>query len=166
MLIRVLCSVCVLAGTLILGGGILYAEYLHPRHVAKSRAELQDLVDRIAEIERQEVIEFSRFIRFTADANGYVTALRARVVDKTQVPAASADFRVEAFEEGPRLVLRGYTAPAAVGAGRRPVMIYRHELDKFGATVKKTADNQWIKLSGREARLSSILDWIGEWFAA
>jgi hypothetical protein len=166
MLIRVLCSVCVLAGTLILGGGVLYAEYLHPRHVAESRAALQTLVDRIAEIERQEVIEFNRFILFTADANGYVKALRARVVDKTQVPGASADFRIEALQEGPRLVLRGYTAPAAAGAGRRPVMIYRHELDKFGATVKKTADSQWIKLSGREARLTSILGWIGQWLAA
>lgn len=166
MLIRVLCSVCVLAGTLILGGGILYAEYLHPRYVTDSRAALQTLVDRIAEIERQEVIEFNRFILFTADSNGYVNALRARVVDKTQVPVASTDFRVEAFEEGPRLVLRGYTAPAAAGTGRRPVLIYRHELDKFGATVKKTADSQWIKLSGRDARLTSILGWIGHWFAA
>ncbi|MBL6600973.1 MAG: hypothetical protein ISP41_18960 [Alphaproteobacteria bacterium] len=160
MLIRLLCSICMVIGTLALGGGVFYAEYLHPRHVDESRAELQALVDTIAEIERQEVIEFNRFILFTPEADGYVKALRERVVDKSKIPAASVDFRVEAYEEGPRLVLRGYTAPAAAGAGRRPVMVYRHELDKFGATVKKTAGGEWIALSGKDARLISILDWL------
>lgn len=160
MLIRVFCSICMVVGTLALGGGLFYAEYQHPRNIEQARAELQTLVDTIAEIERQEVIEFNRFILFTPEADGYVRALRERVVDKSRIPAASADFRVEAYQEGPRLVLRGYTAPPAAGAGRQPVMIYRHELDKFGATVKKTADSQWIKLSGKDARFTSILDWL------
>lgn len=161
MLIRLLCSFCVLVGTFLLGGGIFYSEYLYPRQVSEARVELQDLVDRIATIEQQQVVEFNRFILFSATANSYVEALKTVVLEEGAMPGTSNDFRVEAFEEGRRLVLRGYTAPEAVRDGRRPVMMYRLELNNTGEMVNSTEADHWITFSGREARLSSILGWIG-----
>lgn len=159
MLIRLLSSTSVLLGTLLLGGGVLYAEYLYPKHVENSKQELQDLVDRIAEIEKQEV-EFGRFILFTAAPAGYQRALRAKAIDVSKIPEPSTDFQVEAFAKGPRLVLRGFTSANAILEGRRPVLVYRHELDERGASVKQTSGKQWLTLSGSNARLGSLLDWI------
>jgi hypothetical protein len=160
MLIRLLSSACIFLGTLLLGGGIFYAEYLYPKFVADSKQELQELVDTIAEIEKQEVTEFGRFILFSADPLGYQKALREKVVDKASVPEPSNDFWVEAFVEGPILILRGFTAPNAILEGRRPVLVYQHEIDDRGASVKKTANRQWLTLSGGDARLASLLNWL------
>ena len=159
MLIRLLSSACIFLGTLLLGGGILYAEYLYPKHVEDSKRELQHLVDRIAAIEKQE-IGLGRFILFTAAPNDYQRALRAKAVDVSKIPEPSTDFRVEAYTKGPRLVLRGFTASNAILEGRRPVLVYQHEIDDRGASVKKTADRQWLTLSGGDARLASLLNWL------
>jgi hypothetical protein len=140
MIERTITSINWLVGTLALGGAILYPFVREVFDVNASKLEIEKTAQLMIQAETRHLSLRQRYVYFAANRPSMDRA--ARELDLGPI---GGDFLFEASAEpGKVLVIRAYTSPAAIEAGRRPPLMYRNEITQPGSEGKP----EWVKLSG------------------
>lgn len=149
MLRRLITSLNWLIGTLALGGALLYPFVDQALFTGGARTGLKTLAETVVREQGRYFELRNRYVFFTAK-----DAEMTRAGQELGMAFASGDFLVEAISNARNvLVVRAYTAPAALAAGRMPPLMYTIEVPQPG----ETGTGRWAPLSGQKSGLLAAL---------
>lgn len=149
MLRRLITSLNWLIGTLALGGAVLFPFVDQALLTGSARTGLKNLAEMVVREQGRYYELRNRYVFFTAKETEMT-----RAGQELGVAFASGDFLVEAMANARNaLVVRVYTAPAALAAGRVPPLMYTIDVAQPG----ESGTGRWAPLSGQKAGLLAAL---------
>jgi len=148
MRLRTLTSLNWLLGTLAIGVAALLPVAGRVLWEDAARAEAEAFVARLVDAEETAYRKFERYTYFTAQPQDAAQAAKALGIS---IPAGDFVFDAHA-DAGNALVVRAFTAPAALQRGALPPMLYRFQVPSAGAR----GTGEWVALSGRTAGLQGL----------
>lgn len=155
-MMRIVTAINFLAGILALAAAALAPPLLDLMVAGAARAGAEKQVLLIADAEKRTFGNRERFVTFSS-----LPQSTADAANQLGVTIPQGDFVFDAYSDArDALVIRAFTAPAALNRGTLPPMLFRFTIREAGGT----GSGEWVRLSDKAHGLLGLPDTLAALF--